>query len=369
MSTHTHNIDFKSAFTVTKEPGSMVKIAGEIPYEELAKERTGAIKHLGQNLKIDGFRAGHVPENMLVKHLGEMTILTEMAERAIHHFYPHILEAHNIAAIGYPKIEITKIAQGNPLGFTAKVAIVPEFSLPEYKKLVKDLNANKASITVTDEEVEEKAKDILRQKAAFDRIKAKADPSELPTPESTAVSSETDLPVPELTDEVAQTLGQPGQFTTVADFKAKLREHLEIEKKNEVTSNHRAKLTDTIIDATTIELPQILIDSELGQMFGQMEEDLSRSGLKMEDYLAHIKKTKDDLRKEWSAPAEKRAKLQLVLNAIAKEEKILPDEQKLKEEVTQLLTHYKDADPYRVELYVASVMQNEAVLKMLEEVK
>ena len=49
----------------------MVKIAGEIPFSELAEERAGAIAHLGRNLKIDGFRPGHVPEAMLVQRLGE----------------------------------------------------------------------------------------------------------------------------------------------------------------------------------------------------------------------------------------------------------------------------------------------------------
>ncbi len=370
MSTHSHEIDFKSAFSVEKLPGSMVKISGEIPFAELNKERAQAIKNLGGNVKIDGFRTGHVPEAILVKHLGEMAILTEMAERAIHHFYGHILEAHEVDAIGHPQIEITKIAPENPLGFIAKVSVIPEFSLPKYKELASDINKTREEVKITDEELETKIKDIQRQKIAFDRIKAKANTntSNLPTPE-TVEREEGEIAVPELTDEAVKEFGQPGQFLNVADFKTKLREHLEIEKKTESTSTHRAKITDKLIEETNIELPKILIDSELAQMFGQMEEDLKRANLQLNDYLAHIKKTEDDLRNEWTPMAEKRAKLQLILSAVAKEEKIVPDADQLKLEVDQILTQYKDADPYRVQIYVASVMQNDAVMKMLEEMK
>jgi FKBP-type peptidyl-prolyl cis-trans isomerase (trigger factor) len=100
-----------------------------------------------------------------------------------------------------------------------------------------------------------------------------------------------------------------------------------------------------------------------------MEEDLGRSKLGMEDYLTHIKKTKDDLKKEWTPSAEKRAKLQLILNEIAKKEDIKADEAAVETQTQELLTHYKDADAMRVRVYVMSVLTNEAVMKMLEEAK
>lgn len=373
--THHHDIDFKTAFTVTKEPGSQVKITGEIPFSELVEERAGAIKHLGKNLNLDGFRPGHIPESVAVKHLGEMAILAEMAERAIAHMYPHILEAHAIDAIGYPEISITKIAEGNPLGFTATVAVLPTITLPDYKTITKITNQAKASDQVTDADIEKQINDILRQKVAYERLQNKARPETEGTAGEEAevtvpvIETEEDiakLPLPELTDELVKTLGQPGQFTDIADFKTKLREHLEIEKKRDGTTKHRALITDTIIDATTLDLPQVLINSELHQMLAQMNEDLERANLKMADYLKHINKTEDDMKQEWTPAAEKRAKLQLVLNEIAKVETITPDETQLTAQVNQLLEQYKDADERRVRVYVASVMTNEAVMKMLE---
>jgi FKBP-type peptidyl-prolyl cis-trans isomerase (trigger factor) len=296
-----------------------------------------------------------------------------MAERAIAHMYPHILEAHNVDAIGYPQISITKIAEGNPLGFTATVTVIPVITLPDYKAVATEVNKTRESLDVTDADVEKQIGDILRQKAAYERLQkkaaAKVEGAEGETPEDTPIETEEDLaklPIPELTDDVVKTLGQPGQFTDVADFKAKIREHIEVEKKRDGVAKHRAIITDAIIEKSVIDLPQLLIDSELNQMFAQMNEDLERANLKMEDYLKHINKTQDDMKKEWTPAAEKRARLQLILNEIAKREDVKPDEAQLNEQVNQLLEQYKDADRHRVAVYVASVMTNEAVMKMLE---
>jgi trigger factor len=380
---HSHEVDFKKAFTVEELPDSQVKISGELPYVELASERNAALVALGKNVELDGFRKGNVPTQVLEKHLGEMTILSEMAERAIAHSYPHIIEEHKIEAIGQPQIEVTKVAPDNPLGFTITVAVVPTFELPDYNKIATDINKDRAADEVTDDEVAEKIKEIQTQKQAYERMQElskegaadaeKKDDTDLPTPESEAAKKEAaepeKKPLPDLTDEYVKTLGQPGQFETVDDFKAKLREHLEIEKKQNNAAKHRAAITDGIIEKTEINLPEILIDSEINQMFAQMQEDLDKSELKMDDYLKHIKKTKDELTAEWTPAAEKRAKLQLVLNEIAKKEEIVPDADLVKKQTEELMERFKDADEHRVKLYVASVLLNDTVLRNLEEKK
>lgn len=369
---HSHTVNFKTAFTVEELPDSQVKISGELPFVELESERTPAIVALGKNVTLDGFRTGHVPTPVLEKHLGEMTILGEMAERAVAHAYPHIIEEHEIEAIGQPKIEITKIAPNNPLGLTMIVSVVPKFTLPDYAQIAKEVNQNRPTDEVTDEEVAEQIKDIQKRKQAYEKMQAKAavntEEGDLPTPESEAAKvadTETET-LPELTDEYAKTLGQPGQFESAEDFKTKIREHLTIEKQQNNAAKHRADITDGIIEKTEITLPQILIDSEVNQMFAQMQEDLERSNLKLDDYLTHIKKTKEDLKAEWTPAAEKRAKLQLVLNEIAKQEKIVPDVARVTEQTKELMERFKDADEHRVRLYVASVLLNEEVMKGLE---
>lgn len=372
--------------TVEKIPGSEILLKGEVPYVYLEAYREHAIKHVGENIEIAGFRKGHIPENILIAKVGEMALLNDMAEHALEDAYVELVKLHNLDVVGYPKITITKLAKENPLGFTLTVAIVPVVALPDYTKIAHDVNQGKESKEVTEEEVTKQVEDILRQKVAYERLQEKAkqkaeregDKKELggeailPTPETVSdkkgdeIEDPAKLPIPELTDELVKTLGKPGQFETVSGFREKIKEHLEIEKEREVSSRHRAKITDAIEEKTTLEIPQVMIEAELGQMFAHMEEDLSRAQLKIDDYLGHIKKTKEDLKKEWTPAALKRAKLQLILNAIAKKEETEPDAGAVDHEVSHLLEQHKDADERRVRTYVESVLTNEAVLKMLE---
>lgn len=388
---------FIKDLSVERGDNAEVTISGEIPYEILEAQKATAIEHLGKDVEIDGFRKGHVPENILEQHLGEMTILTEMAERALSTTYPEMLQTHEIEPIGYPQINITKLAPENPLGFTLTIAVMPDITLPDYKAIAKTQNENAESTEVTEEEVEKQINDILRQKVAYDRLQKKAakqaeapaegadsDATDLPTPESEAAKTEEsdeedapitsqeeldNLPLPELTDELVQGLGQPGQFENVEDFKQKLREHLAIEKEREVAANHRAKITDAIIETTEMAVPQVLVDAEINQMWAQMQDDLKKNELQMEDYLKHIDKTEEQLKEEWKPAAEKRAKLQLILNEIAQTEEITPDEQVVNDQVAQLKEQYPDADEAQVRTYVLSVLKNDAVMKMLEEQK
>lgn len=378
--------DVLKQITIEKKPGSLVVLTGELPFEDLEKHRASAVAEIAKNIEIDGFRKGHVPENILIQKVGEMALLNEMAERALSRAYPEMVAHHELDVIGYPQIGITKLAKGNPLGFTITVAVVPEITLPDYTKIAKEINTKKESKEVTDAEVDKQVEDILRQKVAYERLQAKAgehkehvhgedcdhdhEHGEHDHEEEETIEPEMGdkLPLPELTDEYVKTFGKPGQFEGVADFKAKIKEHLTIEKAREVDSRHRAKLTDAIIEKSELELPKVLVDAEINQMFAQMEDDLTRAQLKIDDYLTHIKKTREELVAEWTPNAEKRAKLQLILNEIAKKGNVKPDEGRVDHEVSQLLEQYKDADEKRVRVYVASVLTNDAVMQMLEAI-
>ncbi len=375
------------AISVETLPGSEVKITGEVPYAYLKKYRKHAVEHVGAGIEIDGFRKGHIPESILIQKVGEMALLSDMAEHSLEDAYRAIVTERKLDVIGHPQVTITKLAKDNPLGFSITVAVVPEVILPDYKKIAGGINKDKESKEVTEEEITKQVEDILRQKVAYERLQSKAkakaeadtqkealgDATALPTPESVAADEDMNedsekLTLPELTDEYVKGLGKEGQFTSVAQFRDMVKEHLTIQKAQDVDSRHRAKITDAIIDSTTVELPKIMIDSEIGQMFGQMEEDLKRAELKIDDYLGHMKKTREDLVKEWTPAAEKRAKLQLVLNAIAKKDEVKADLSIVDHEVSNLLEKHKDADETRVRIYVESVLMNEAVMKMLEGV-
>src|SRR3989344_7497163 len=106
--------------TVKKLPKSEVEIEGEIETEIFENYFAKALKKLGENLKLDGFRKSKIPENVLLANIPEINILEEMAELALAEHYPKIIEDEKIDAISRPEIVITKLARKKPLGFKIK---------------------------------------------------------------------------------------------------------------------------------------------------------------------------------------------------------------------------------------------------------
>lgn len=330
---------------VVTHPGeSEAEISGEIPHELLAPYRKIALMHLSEHTEIPGFRKGHVPEKVLIERVGESSVLFEAVEHALQELYPQLLEEKKLHAIGRPDITLTKLAPGNPVGFKITVALMPTVALPDYKALARDVMNTPQIIEVTETEVADFITEIGKRHNAQEK-------------------KEVNAPVPELTDEYVKALGD---FTDVADFKAKVEKGMRGEKEARLREKKRMEVSDKIIEGSRIPLPRLLIESELEKMLGQFKENISRMNLKFEDYLTRIKKTEDDLRKEWEPDAIKRAKLQLALNEISQKENIVADPGMINHEVEHLREHIKDADPERLKVYVESMLTNEQVFKFLE---
>ena len=355
-------------FTVTKNDDSTVTIVGELPFDEMEKHRGNAVKKLSEHVSINGFRKGHVPEDVLKKHIGDMSILEEMARDTIAAHYPQLILAKNIQVIGRPEISITKIGAGSPLGFSVTAAVMPEVVLPDYKKAAKEANEKKEEVSVSDAEVEEAIQQILKQRAAeADMADAETSPSEEneKNEEEKKDVPKDDTPI-ELTDEIAKGLGN---FKDVNDFKKQLKDNMLHEKTHREAQKHRGRIMDAILEGTKVSVPGVMIEGELDRMAAQFEDDIARMGLKFDEYLKHIKKEREDLRKEWRPDAEKRAKTQLVLNKIAVTENIQPDAKRLEEETKALLEQYKDAGEENVRVYVETILTNDAVFAFLEGTK
>jgi len=328
---------------------SEVEITGEIPVDKFNKCRAQAIKNLNKNVEISGFRKGHIPEDVLIKQLSEQRILEEAAQLALKESYPQIIKEEKLDAIGLPEINITKIAKNNPLGFKIKTAIVPEIKLPNYKEIAKTEGVKfekNVKIIVEDKEIEDTILEIRKMRASQ--------------------KQETDKDLPELNDEFVKTLGN---FKDVSDFKNKLRENILLEKEMKEKEKKRLTIMDKLLEKTSMDIPQILIDVEIDKMIHQLKYDLARSELKFEEYLKNIKKTENDIRKEWAKNAEKRSKLQLLVFEIAKIEDIKPNNEEVDKQVNLIIENQKDVNPERIKAYVENVLLNEKVFQFLENQK
>lgn len=356
-----------SKININKLPKSEVEIEGEIEAIQFETYFNKALKIIGENIKIDGFRKGKIPENILLSKIPEAQILEEMAEMALSEYYPKILEERKIDAISRPEISITKLARKNPLGFKIKTAVMPEIQLPDYKQIAKkvigEVTEEEKNIEPTEKEVEDTIMDIRKSRAPKIHVAKEA---EKHTHDENCKHEDqvSDTPeLPELNDEFVKSLGP---FENIADFKDKLKVNIKLEKENQLKEKTRLKIVEKIIEEMKTELPEILVESEIDKILYRMESDITQMGLKFEDYLKHLSKTKEDLRKEFRVDAEKKAKLALVLNKIATDEKIVASKEQIANEVAKILEHYKDADPERAEMHAENVLTNEAVFQFLE---
>jgi trigger factor len=144
---------------ITKLPESMVEIEGVLTQDIIADFKKESLEHFGNTLDLKGFRKGHVPQDVIEKTVGEMAILEDSAERAISSNYPEIVATHQIYPLGRPEIIFTKLAIGNDAEFKIKTAIMPEVTLPDYKKIATDVKEDGAT-EVTDEEVDKVVEDL-----------------------------------------------------------------------------------------------------------------------------------------------------------------------------------------------------------------
>jgi FKBP-type peptidyl-prolyl cis-trans isomerase (trigger factor) len=329
--------------------GSMVEIKGEISWENFAVYEKKAFERLAAHIEIDGFRKGNVPEAIAKKQLGDELILSDMAEMAIQELYPTILEEKKIDAIGRPALSITKMARDNALGFTLTTAVLPEIKLPDYKKLAKTAPAPE-EVSVTEEEVDKVIED-LRQMRAYGHVHSETDKHEH-TEE-----------LPEVNDEFAKSFGA---FKDLSELRAKIKENVLREKDQNENDKRRITIMDSIIAEAKFDVPAIILQSEQDKMIAQIESDVTRSGMEFDAYLKQVNKSRSDIAEEFKGEAERRARFQMVINAIAKDMELKISDEEVDKEAEKLMAQYPGADLARTKAYADMILVNERILSMLE---
>ena len=170
----------------------------------------------------------------------------------------------------------------------------------------------------------------------------------------------------ELNDDFAKSLGQ---FETLEELKAKIKSNLETEEQLKQKDKKRVAIIEEVIKNSDLKIAAILVENEKEKMLAEMEGQIGQMGLKFDDYLSHLKKTRDDLKAGWDQEARQRVAFGLVLNEIAAREKIEAPAEELKNEVDYLKLQYKDIAEERLRQYAAGLIVNEKVFNYLENLK
>ena len=149
---------------IKKLPKSQIEINISVPWEEWKKHIDQAASDYSKEIKIEGFRAGKAPRNMVEQKVGKQALLEAAAQKAIQETYPKIIMENKIDAIGGPKAEITKLAEGNEFEYKVLTAVVPEAKLGSWRKRVEKINKehSKKKIEVGEEEIDKELENIAK---------------------------------------------------------------------------------------------------------------------------------------------------------------------------------------------------------------
>jgi len=382
---------------------SKIELNVEFSVEEFNLFIQKGAEALSKEIKIEGFRPGKVPFEILKQKIGEMSILEEAAHVCINNKIFSII-SENIKdkqIFGQPEINITKLAPGNPLEFKIVVAVLPEVTVGEYKnfgfseekveateedmnKILNDLKEMRAIEKISNDGIKMDDKVIASVNLFIDKVPVedgqnpevtimigknyfvegfdnnlvdlkKGDKKEFNIVypknhwQKNLAGKSVDFKVeikeiynrvlPELNDDLAKDF----RFNTLDELKNNLKQTIEIQKKKEVDQKMEIKIFDKILEKSKFgEIAEDLIKNESQLMLREMEQGVVSQGGKLEDYLKSIGKTEDQLMLDFMPNAVKRVKSALVLKEIAKIEKIEVSSEEIDKEVETLKNHYKD---------------------------
>lgn len=357
-------MDYK--YETTKIGDTKLEISAILSAESFATYEKSALDALRKNVNIDGFRPGNAPDDMVEKKVGTAVLLENMAQDAITAIYMEIAPKLKENPIGRPQITITKLAKGNPLEFKITTELMPEINLDlkTVEKVAKKVNKSHVKTNVTDEEFEKAFTDIRRMRTHQKMVSE--------TPEGEQPKKLSDIKDDELMPVDDEWAKEVGKFASLDDLKTKIRENMQLEKDNQSKDKLRVELIDALIEESQIVAPELLIEYEMQKIEHQLGHDLAMQGLKEEDYLKQINKTKEELRTGWKEAATKRAQTHMILDYIAKTAEVNPSSEDVQKELDTIVAQYKDTANFseaNARAYVTEVLTNQKVFEYLEGLK
>ena len=389
---------------IKKLEKSEIEITIELSEIELTPYLIKAAEKISTDNKIEGFRPGKAPYEIIKQRFGEGAIMNEAVDSIISKSYYEVLKENEIMTIGAPEINVEKMAPGNPFVFKAKVAVLPKVKLGDYKTI----KLEKKKVEIKDEQVEKvideitklRAKETLVEREAKkgDRLEIDFDvfldkvsiengkqtkypitigegrfipgfeeqlvgmkagevkEFELKFPDKYYEKSLAgkkcefkvtckqvyEVELPKLDDEFAKMVSG-GKFNTAKEMKNGIRENLEEEERIKKDQILEIEMLDKIVEISEFEeLPETLLHNEKHRMLHEMEDSVTNQGFKFEDYLASIKKTTEELENEFTPQAEKRVKTSIIAREIYQEQKIEVTEDEVGLEIEKLLAAYQN---------------------------
>ena len=375
---------------------------------EAAKFNEALLKSYKKNVKrfdIPGFRKGKAPMAIIKRNYGVEVFFEDAINFIYEDTYPNVINENKLQPVDYPELDIVEIGEGKDFVYKAKVTVMPEVKLGEYK----GVEVAKVEYPVTDEEVDNEIK-TLQEKGA--RVEVKAEdatvengdiavidfkgfidgvafeggegkdfsleigsgsfidnfeeqlvgtkkgekkelnvhfPEEYGKEELNGKAAMFEVTIneikakelPELDDEFAK---EVSEFDTLEELKADLK-NKKVEANNiRAEREYEDKVIDAVCENATVEIPVVMVKKETDVMLQDLEQRLKYQNLDLASYYQYTNTSEEKVREYMKDNAEKRVKTKLVLDEISKAEKIEATEEELLAKATEYAKQYSDKD-------------------------
>ena len=388
-----------------------------------------AYKKESKKIAVPGFRKGKAPRAIIEKMYGEDVFYDD----AMQDCYPEALEAATreagLKVVTVTGLEATEVSRD---GFTFKATVVvePEIEIKDYKGIEIEKMSTEVTEDMIDHEIEHVRERNSRMITVDDRAAEKGDTAVIdfegfvdgvafdggkaenynlelgsgnfiPGFEDQIIGHNTDdeftidvtFPEEYQNEELA---GKAAQFKiklheikvkelpevdddfvkdvsekdTVAEYREELKGQIEHRLEHQAEHDIEDKLTAAVIEKVEGEIPTQMTDNEAQNMMREMDMRLRQQGMDMNTYLKYTGMTADAVLEMYKPEAEKRVKMRLALEKIAKLEDITPTEEQIEEEYKRMgETYQMDADKVKEIIPADSIAEDLKVQLAMDLVK
>ena len=375
-----------------------IKIEGKEWEEALDK----AFEKANKKAKIDGFRPGHAPKEVFLKKYGKESLYMDAADLVLDKAYTQMLEENkDLEIVARPEMGVKSIDEKG-IEFVFTLTTRPEVKLGKYTNLGIKKDEVKVTKEEIDHEIEHMrshyAESVIKDGAisngdtavidfegfkdgvAFDGGKATnysleiGSNSFIPGFEEQLIGMKKDdekeievtfpedyhseelkgakatfkikvhevktTVIPEINEEFFEDLGMEG-IDTLEKLENQVKENIKVRKEADAENKYLDELLDKASEGTEVNIPHVMIHEELDRMLEQYKQTLSMQGISLEQFYQFTNSNEEALKQEMHPEAEKRVKLRLMLEEIAKKENIEVTEEEAKEESKKLADKYK----------------------------
>ena len=389
------------SYKIEKLENSMAKLTIEVPFEEFDKAIDKAYQKNKNKMSIPGFRKGKAPRAIIEKMYGKEIYFEDAANIVIPDAYADTYDECEEEIVSAPKVEVVQLEAGKPFIFTATVALKPEIKLGKYKGVkidkidtaVTDDEVNAAiekerensarTINVEDRPVQDKDQTIIDFEGFVDGVAFAGGKGEnypltigsgtfIPGFEDQLIGAKIgeekevkvtfpedyhaedlkgkeavfkctvkeikEKELPELNDEFAS---EVSEYETFDEYKAATLKNLQDKKTEDAKSKKEDAVISAIVADSEINIPDAMLETEKQQMVQDFARNIKAQGLSMDQYFKFTGMTAEKLMEQVGPNAEKRIKSTLVLENVAKAEKLEASDEDVENEYKRMAEAYK----------------------------